>query len=144
MLANSLKPVLARILPCLCRHLNMTLNMNKTYYPKAISNTLVDLDNNYDYLADGVYGTTISIDDKIYYGICNIGCNPTINNNITKIDFEDRERGIAALFHYNNSKGDELIYSTNEKGIRTIVKEGLLGQQKVFETIFSVLKITPF
>ena len=44
----------------------------------------IDLDNNYDYLADGVYGTTISIDDKIYYGICNIGCNPTINNNITK------------------------------------------------------------
>lgn len=39
----------------------------------------LELDNNYEYIKNGVYGVYIYVDKKKYLGICNIGHNPTFN-----------------------------------------------------------------
>ncbi len=63
----------------------------------------IELNNNYEYLKNGVYGCFIYIDKKKYLGICNIGHNPTFN-------YVEKKRLEVNIFDFNSD-----IYETDIK-----------------------------
>lgn len=55
--------------------------IGRTYNVKTAN---IDLDDQYNYLLNGVYGVNVLLKNKKYYGICNIGNNPSFNYTKTK------------------------------------------------------------
>ncbi|MBO5947628.1 ATP-dependent helicase [bacterium] len=63
-----------------------------------------------------------------------------IANTIKSIQTQNPKSQIAILVR-NNYQVEKYEKILNQNGIQTLIKEGILGQQKIFLTIFSVLKI---
>lgn len=63
-----------------------------------------------------------------------------IANSIKSIQSQNPNSQIAILVR-NNYQVEKYEKILNQNGIQTLIKEGILGQQKIFSTIFSILKI---
>lgn len=79
---------------------------------------------NYYLPKNGVYFTKVIIDDNTYYGITNIGYNPTVNYSVTK-------KVETYIIDYN-----EVLY---EKKIRLIFIKYLRAEEK-FDTVDDLIK----
>ena len=115
--------------------------IGRTYNVKTAN---IDLDDQYNYLLNGVYGVVVILDGKKYTGICNIGNNPSFNYTKTKklevniFDFNQDIYGVELCVELVTFIRREMVFSSKEELKKQIEIDTLKYEKYLKERIWDL------
>ncbi|HHX80124.1 MAG TPA: riboflavin biosynthesis protein RibF [Acholeplasmataceae bacterium] len=113
---------------------------NKVGRKLGIRTANINLEEDYQYLKKGVYAVFVNIDSKRYFGVCNIGHNPTINYQkrprleVHILDYEKDLYGKYISIDFVEYLRPEIKFSDPESLVKQIEKD-IINAKKILEEV---------